>query len=238
MPQYRITLTANAGVAVQSREIRFWSDAVHSSHVPGFSSVTPALWRDIQLSGFCARPDLILFTHRHPDHYSRELTEEALRLWPYAELAAPFQDFPDQFLLDERRRKLSMHGVSFRFAPLIHEAGPGGQPPNYGCLADFGGCRLLIPGDCAVAEPALAAFAGEKPVDILLLDFPWITLKKGREFIRRYLRPAHLLVYHLPFAQDDEFHYRPAAEQAAGLLDFVPDVRLLKEPLQSELVEA
>ena len=239
MSQYRITLTANAGVVVQSRQIKFWSDAVHTEHVPGFSSVSPALWRDICASGVCAKPNLILFSHRHPDHYSRELTRQARILWPYAELAAPFRDFPDQFLLDEHHCQLSMRGVTFRFAPLIHEPGPHdvNQPPNYGCIADFGGCRLLIPGDCAVAEPSLAKFVGEQPVDIALVDFPWVTLKKGREFIQHYLHPSHLLVYHLPFPEDDELHYRPAAEQAVRALDFIPDVRILGLPLQSEVIE-
>jgi len=85
-------------------------------------------------------------------------------------------------------------------------------------------------------SPELAAFLAESgPVDLALLDVPWITLKRGREFVQKHIRPKTLLVYHLPFAGDDLYNYRNAAAKSAAQLDGM-DVRLLMDPFQQEPV--
>lgn len=61
-----------------------------------------------------------------------------------------------------------------------------------------------------------------------------MTLRKGREFLEREIRPRHLLVFHLPFAGDDRAGYRAAAARMIGRLEGIPDVRLLQDPLQRE----
>lgn len=81
----------------------------------------------------------------------------------------------------------------------------------------------------------MAEWLGGRSIDLALLDFPWVTLRRGREFIHRYIRPGHVLVNHLPFQEDEQCNYRSAAEKGAALLrQTVPDVRLLTEPFQTE----
>ena len=71
------------------------------------------------------------------------------------------------------------------------------------------------------------------PIDLAILDFPWLTLPWGRRFVQEHIRPKTLLVCHLPFSGDDLYGYRTAALKSAPLLENV-DVRLLQEPLQQE----
>lgn len=237
MPYCEVTLSANAGVALRCGQALIWVDALHGKKIPGFSTVSPDLWRFIQQSGAFADPDLLLFTHCHPDHYSRELTIQAKKRYPRAALALPEQEFRDQFLISERQDRLDVRGASLRFARLTHEGEQFADVPNYGCIINFMGFRTLIAGDCAVASPELADFVGAERIDLALLNFPWITLRKGRDFLEEVLRPTHLFLYHLPFAEDDEWGYRKAAEQAAPLLRGIPDVRLLNRPLQTEIID-
>lgn len=236
MPRCTVTLTANAGVSISLGGLVIWVDALHDQQLPGFSTVSPAQWARICRSGALTPPDVICFTHCHPDHYSRALTEEAARRWPSARLILPEPAFDDQLFLRDREERLSAGGVDFRFFRLTHESPMYASVPHYGLTLCHEGFRVLIPGDCAVASPQLSECLGDTAVDLALLDFPWITLRKGREFTRDRIRPRHLLVYHLPFAQDDSVGYRSAAEHAAGLTG-LPDVRLLWEPLQQEEVE-
>lgn len=84
-----------------------------------------------------------------------------------------------------------------------------------------------------MASPALTERLRGEPIDLALLNFPWIAQRQGRDFIQTVLRPRHLLLYHLPFREDETHRYRAAAQRCLGRLD-VPDARLLMEPLQQE----
>jgi L-ascorbate metabolism protein UlaG (beta-lactamase superfamily) len=232
----KITLSSNAGVALELGSVRLWSDALHAEKVPGFSTVSPALWQKIRTHEAFARPNLIFYTHCHPDHFSRDLTLQAKDLWPNAELILPERKFDDQILISGRRDQLSLHGLSLTFGRLTHEGEQYAKVPNYGCIIDSGGFRILIAGDCAVGNPELADFIGETRIDVALLDFPWVTLRRGRLFIEQVIRPEHLVVYHLPFAQDNAWGYREAAARGVRLLHGISDIRILQDALQSESI--
>ena len=87
MSHCQVTLSANAGVAIHLGSMRLWSDAVHDRRVVGFSTVTPERWTVLQAHPDFASPDVIFFTHCHPDHYSRAMTEQAVArypMWPWS----------------------------------------------------------------------------------------------------------------------------------------------------------
>ena len=59
------------------------------------------------------------------------------------------------------------------------------------------GFRVLVTGDCKLCAPELAEFLQEDgPVDLAILDFPWLTLPRGRRFVQEHIRPKALLVCH------------------------------------------
>lgn len=226
-----VTLTANAGIVLEWNGRVIWVDALHDTPVPGFSSVSPALWARIREA--LPPPDLLCFTHCHPDHYSPRLTAGALALWPAALPALPRQDFPRQLLLSGEEARLSAGGMTLRFLRLPHD-GPE-NVPLYGLLLSDGAYRILIAGDCEVACPALTRRLEGLSVDLAILNFPWLTLRKGRRYLEEVLRPRHLLLCHLPFCQDDANGWLDAARRAAAGSS-LPDVRLLARPLQREVL--
>lgn len=233
MSQCTITLSANAGVAIEFGGYKIWSDLLHDEKVPGFSTVSEELWLAIRRSVAFRDPDLIFFTHRHPDHYSRSLTLRARAAFPQARLAAPFRDFDDQILLSGPQPALTLPGLRLRFAPLPHEPEEyTDMVPNYGCILEAEGRNILIAGDCATAAPELADFVGSTPIHLALMNFPWGALRKGRAFLQRYVRPEHLVLYHLPFAEDDEFGFRHAVERSLRPIDGTGDIRILQDPLE------
>lgn len=233
MADCSVTLSANAGVSIQLGGCRIWVDALHTQKVEGFSTVTPKLWERMRTDKAFVPPDLICFTHCHSDHYSRSLTAQAKALWPRATLILPETEFVDQILLQGTEFSLPFQTVNLQFIRLPHEGDEAAAVSHYGLLLSQGDFRILIPGDCAVASPALAERLCGGNIDLALLDFPWMTQKKGRDFIQTVLRPRHLFLYHLPFQEDETHHYRAAVQRCLGRVD-VPDVRLLMEPLQQE----
>ena len=228
--QISVTLSANAGVSICAAGHRIWIDAIHHEKEPGFSAVTPQLQRQLLHAEAFQNPGHILFTHCHPDHYSRDLTAAAASLWPKAKLYLPESAFPEQVLITGQS-VAAEEDLTFSFYKLPHEGRQYADVAHYGVILRIQDKNILIAGDCATASAALAdALAGEK-IHLAILNFPWITLKKGRQFLQTHLPDSQLLICHLPFAQDDINGYRQAAQKVAK--DH-PNARLLLEPLQAE----
>lgn len=226
-----VTLMANAGIVLNLCGHSLWIDALHTDRVPGFSTVSPALWA--QARTLLPPPELLFFTHCHPDHYARSLTNEARILWPAANLILPQREFPDQLLLSGHEARLSAGGMTLRFLRLPHEGGA--EIPHYGLLLSGGGGSILVAGDCEPASPVLARYLEGVSVDLAVLNFPWLTLRRGRRYLEEVLRPRHLLLVHLPFPEDDANGYLDVARRAAEASSLA-DVRLLYRPLQQEAI--
>ena len=180
MSHCQITLSVNAGVALHLGAMRVWSDALHDHRVVGFSTVTPERWNILQAHPDFASPDLLFFTHCHPDHYSRALTEQVIAQNPQVALVLPEQEFDRQLVLAGPSSHLTLEGLHMDFMRLTHEGAQYREVPHYGCILEYDGFRVLIAGDCAVADPQLRDFIGSRPIDLALLNFPWVTLRKGR----------------------------------------------------------
>lgn len=236
MSHCMVTLSANAGISLVLGQKVIWIDALHSHRVPGFSALSPELWAQLQRHPAFQAPDLICFTHCHGDHYDRDLVRQACQLWPRAELILPEKAFPHQLFLEGPSMKFVFRDTALHFFRLPHEGSIYADVPHYGMLLSQGRFHVLVAGDCEVASPVLRDILSGQSVDLAILDFPWLTLPRGRDFVREVIRPEHLLVYHLPFSGDDCFGYRKAAEWAVEKLSEVPDIRLLETPFQSEII--
>lgn len=233
MRHIQLTLNANAGLALQLADKRIWIDAAHSEKIPGMSALTEEQWQAALHHPAFAAPDLMFFTHCHGDHFSADRAAEAARLWPRAVLALPEQHLEGQTLLSGNRLRVRAGNTEFLFLRLTHEGAEYADVPHYGLLIDDGGYRILFTGDCEVASPELERQLDGTPVDLVVVDFPWVTLRKGREYLRDVLRPRQIAVCHLPFPADDGMGARQAALRAAAQLPFA-QVRLFLEPFQSE----
>ena len=227
----QITFSANAGLSVDCRGARIWVDAVHHAPAEGFSSVSRELWAVMLEHPQFRCPDLIFYTHRHPDHYSDLRTREALTRFPRARLLTPWNcNSHEMFLSGEGD---SLPPLAFHAVPLPHGGTEYGQLPHYGCVLDASPQRIFFGGDCTAPSEALTRCIQERPIDLAVMNFSWITLSQNRDYLKNILRPKHLLINHLPFPADDIFHYRSAAQQALRHFPEL-DVRLLLTPLQTE----
>ena len=212
----KLTLSANAGLAIEIGCKRIWVDALHTRKQPGFSCVDEALQKNMLSHPAFQKPDVICYTHCHPAHYSRSLTEAACRIWPKAVLLMPAEDM-QHFSLDD---------LQLSFFRLPHEGVQYADTLHYGVRIACGDENIVLTGDCAVGCEALNGTAPR----CIVVDFPWITLPKGRRVLLDGIRPDKIVACHIPFAEDDINHYRTAAATAARQME---NVYLLQEPLQT-----
>ncbi len=231
-----VTLSANAGVAIDFGGHRVWVDALHNQKVDGFSAVFPGLQKQMIQSSAFSDPECICYTHCHPDHFSEELTASAKALWPEAVLYLPEQIFPEQILLQGQSVNHREGQLNLQFIRLPHEGAQYAGCIHYGILLSLEGKHILIPGDCQVAADALAQAVKDIPIDLALLNFPWLTLKKGYTFLREVLQPKQTLLYHLPFEEDDVNGFRQSAEKALAR-ENTGEMQLLWNPLQTIVLD-
>ncbi len=231
-----ITLSANAGVSLEIGGYKIWVDALHTRKQPGFSAVDGILQKRMQQCSAFEDPDVIAFTHCHPDHFSEALTKEAVCRWPRAAVCLPEGHFADQVLISGNPFVYRTGDLTLQFMRLPHEGELYASCVHYGLLVFLEDKCILLPGDCRTADTTLGNAIAGYHVDLALLNFPWLTLKRGQKFIRDVIRPAHTLVYHLPFAEDDSFAYRDAAQRALKKQP-VNNASLLWDPLQTVELE-
>ena len=228
----RITLSANAGVAIHMGGHRIWVDALHTMKQPGFSAVDPSLQREMLRCEAFEKPDLILCTHCHPDHFSKPLFKTASKLWPNAKVLLPERHYDDQTLIADGEFVYACGSLSLRFVRLPHEGQQYADCVHYGILITAGDKTVLIPGDCATAAEELRNAIEGQRIDLALLNFPWLTLKRGQSFVDEVIAPSQIVLYHLPFERDDTCGYREAAKKATEKRQ-KKDALLLCDPLQT-----
>ena len=195
---------------------RIWVDALHTRKQPGFSCVDENLQKQMLSHPDFQKPDIICYTHCHPDHYSRSLTEAACRIWPKAVLLMPAEEM----------KPFSLGNLRITFFRLPHEGAQYADTLHYGIRIDHAGESILLTGDGAVGCEEMNGMAP----NVIVVDFPWISLPKGRRVLLEKIRPGKIVVCHIPFAQDDVNGYREAAANAARQME---NVYLLQEPLQT-----
>lgn len=234
MGKIKITLSANAGVCVDIGGKRIWVDALHSKKVPGFSTVSPELLTALWDAPAFQKPDAICYTHIHPDHYSREMTEEALAKWQSAKAFLPQRQLTEQVLVEGQCPEFALGDVILRFLRLPHEGAQYAHTVHYGILILSPEGNVLISGDCAVAAPELLEAVSGVELEAAVLDFPWLTLSKGRSALEG-LNAKNILLYHLPFPEDDGNGYLDSAAKAVSRWE-QGNAKLLCNPLQTEIL--
>ena len=231
MGNITVTLSANAGLAIQIAGKRIWVDALHRQKAAGFSVVSDELLEKVLADPAFAEPDAMCVTHCHRDHFSRELISQAADLWPDVKLFLPEEKLPGQILISGDQYQHRIGDVALRFFRLPHEGERYAHTVHYGLLLESPDGNVLISGDCATGSPELTAALENTTIDVAVMAFPWLTLAKGRTALEQ-LQPKQILLYHLPFPEDDDCGYRQAAQKAVEQWK-QKNAALLWKPLQS-----
>ncbi|WP_329887870.1 hypothetical protein [Pseudoramibacter faecis] len=79
MRHCKVTLSANAGIAIQFGGKKILVDAFSERADDGISVVTPEMFAQLVESSDFSDPDYLFLTHDHADHYSEGMTKN---FWP------------------------------------------------------------------------------------------------------------------------------------------------------------
>lgn len=233
--------TVNMGMCIRLPSHNVWIDAFPDMKTPAFSRMEDADW-DRFKSDLSLKPTEILITHCHPDHYSHARMAECTALFPEAVSLVPAgtalssmygyvftaDDLPVT-LITGNEYIYESGGLRIRMFRSIHSSKIYYGVPHYSVFLEQEGKTIFVSGDAHVTGEDLADELERTKIDLAILNFPWTSISRGREYTEQMIRPEHALFVHIPNAEDNNNGYREAAESGASLLD-VPDIRLAMTP--------
>jgi len=219
----KVVFAANAGVVICLRGKNIWVDLPFLHGAAGFSSASPETEEHL-IKTF--PPDILVFTHDHPDHFSQSKLAKVLSQFPYAQVVMP----------QAQENQADCGDISVSRFSLQHSGTQYRDTPHYGILLSDGNCRLFLLGDCDVATKELPLLWKQFSPDALFVPFPWLTITRGQKMLCQDFKPKHLFVYHLPCSADDVNGFLSMTQDKARQL-LLPDVRILSNPLQTEFFD-
>lgn len=236
-----ITLTANAGLLLETGGFRFLIDALHHEGNYPFSKVPLSLLhRMIQGEPPYGNADFLLFTHAHPDHYSPSA------VLPYLQHNRVRRLFLPTLAADEFAREaellawLKSHPVPFwrlglepgkthtyLLCPHVYLIVAGMQHTSQmfahltcDCLLlSVYGKQFLFTSDCSYDDRKAYAFLKDIPLDAAFVNPYFFHTPEGQALLREDLRPKNIVVYHIPFQGEDPLSLRRLVRRDAQSYD-------------------
>lgn len=216
------TLAANAGVLLSYKGRKLLIDGLfHAENVP-YSNLPEASLKAMYEN----KPpydgiDYLLFTHRHPDHFSRRLVNEYLLRNKVKGVLLPPSDTPELIEFQKRLHSMGVRcmaipvsGISV-FAPepdiavktiLTRHIGRSFYDvPHASILIKFGEKNIFFTGD---ADYTTETFEDIPPLRAVFLNPLFFHAYIGGRFFKGSFNTGAVCVYHVPFPGDDAFHVR------------------------------
>lgn len=227
-----ITLIANAGVLVKYRGIKFLIDGLYNDNGHGFSNIpVKLLTKIINGKDEFKNINYIIFTHNHQDHFSAEYTMEYLKNNDITCIFMPsdgsnaiieLQNYLKDSYIDYRLLKMSIsdsycykvnEDISITIFNTCHMGEQYRSVENYCFLLSLGTKNILFTAD---ADYVLSYF--ESPlagvdVDTVFVNPLFFNNKAGRNVIEQVIRPNKVVIYHIPFPEDEKLQLRKIVER-------------------------
>ncbi|MCI8940937.1 MAG: hypothetical protein HFH12_13270 [Dorea sp.] len=209
--------TVNAGLYLWNGKTGLLIDGLHTGKEAGFSDTPERYIRMMEeRKGFFGQTNDLLFTHTHRDHYNKGLTEKFLEKNPDSFIYGPGLDrnrvqsvLLEKGVFEARLRDYIIYAFETR-----HDGKDYAWVPHYSYLIQAGEKRLWISGDAALtpflAEQVKALCGGAGCYAAFVMVYQPGS-RSGRKFLQSLL-PENIYLYHLPYREEDGFHYYRMAE--------------------------
>lgn len=226
--------TVNAGLYLWNGRSGLLIDGLHGGKQTGFSD-TPSRYIHMMEKGerFFGQKNDLLFTHTHEDHYDPELAERFLQRNPQSLIWGPGLDRngAKPVVLETGVSLISIRDYRIYAFATRHDGEAFADCPHDSYLIRWEGQSLWVSGDAVLdrrlAEQVRRVCGTDRPGLAFVMVYQ-IGSRRGREFLK-CLSPEKICLYHLPYPEDDRFHYRQMARglvqrcRQEGILVSVPE---------------
>ena len=213
-----ITYIANEGVLLVSGDKQVLIDGLHrNERTFSHYAFLPTVEREKIETAKAPfdKIDLLLFSHRHYDHFHAEAAGLHLQHNPNTMLVSSQQvvsDIEQQFknfaavksrVLSatpplKERRPMKVAGIEVELLGVGHGSGSFREIQNLGHIIKLGGKKLLHVGDAELETEIFAKLnLDEEGIDIAILPFWLLTGKDGPALVREHIKPKHIIAVHV-----------------------------------------
>ena len=234
-----VTLSASAGIMLEYNGVKILSDILHHDIVPTFSSVPKHICNEILSPSEFSGAELFLVSHDHPDHFSRPLASEYMRRNRFTTAAAPLHFTEKEIIFSGAKGKFKTYNTQVEFFKTPHEKQKVyADVKHYSYIVTIGDAKFVFLNDTGLEDEYVESVLTKERVDIVFLNFPWVTLFHGRRLLKEYLNAKNAVIYHLPIPYEDDYNYNKATIKALSNLE-IDDVqfRIMSTPLDREEFE-
>ena len=250
-----ITLLANAGILLHFNDTSILIDGIHVNEGAPFSGLSDQMLSDlIDGKNIFKNIDFILFTHCHTDHFNANYTERFLmnnhvkglimpnrQTQKYSSLRQTGLMQADHMVLLDIPLTLKKYfqltyDISLTVFNSVHAGEQYADIENFCYLINFCGVQLFIIGDADFRSEYFEKMLHDAKIDIAFVNPLFINNKRGREVINNAIKPKHLVIYHIPFKNDDKIKFRKlVSNDILKHNDDLPPVTVLWNELQEKV---
>ncbi|MHC1720165.1 MAG: MBL fold metallo-hydrolase [Clostridiaceae bacterium] len=223
----KITFIANAGVLAEYGGIRFLIDGLQGEEESSFSKVADKTLKYMLAGeGKFKNIDYILFSHEHPDHFAPYYLMQYLKNNNVKRVFLPENDSNTIIGLPQYMKesgigceliklqkgewlqyKLREHILVTVFGTL-HMGPHYADIMNYCYLLNLGTKNILFTADADYLEENFTDALSGVDVDAVFVNPLFFNSKAGRNLIKNIIKPREVIIYHIPFAEDNTYSLR------------------------------
>ena len=159
------------------------------------------------------KPDILIFTHEHEDHFCAEYVKEAWERNPSLQIyggqmliqALDKEKIPlaNLYKVDEGN-VLELEGLEFLFVESVHEGEEYSDVQNLTLLINKEAKKLVVTGDAMPCKELFERIsAWSTHIDWLFAPFPYVGLRTTRKAMQEHLDIKNIFVLHLPREEAD-----------------------------------
>ncbi len=159
------------------------------------------------------KPDILIFTHEHEDHFCAEYVKEAwernlnLQIYSTKKVIEMLQETNIPFTnLHEvgESNILNKGGLNILFVESVHEGDQYADIQNLTLLIRIEDKHLVITGDAMPCKELFERIAAWSPyIDWLFAPFPYVGLRSTRKLMTEHLDIQNIFVLHQPRPEAD-----------------------------------
>ena len=159
------------------------------------------------------KPDILIFTHEHEDHFCAEYVKEAwernLQLIIYStertiNLLQEMNIPEDNLYQVADGDGIEIDDLHITFMQCIHEGDQYANIPNLTLLIKNEDKHLVVTGDAMPCKELFERIAAWSPhIDWLFAPFPYVGLRSTRKLMKEYLDIENIFVLHQPRPEAD-----------------------------------
>ena len=181
-----VEFTSNAGLYFKNDDVSFYVDALYSNPKPPYTKPS----KEVIDFLFKTKVDYIFITHKHSDHYDKEMVNKYIQNNSSTIFVSPsFSKISGAFSLTGIELVIGNTTISSFETSHI-----GTNSRNCCYLINDNGIKYLVNGD---SDALFKEYEKCPPCDYLITNPYFVSSNKGISIIRNIIKPQKIYVYHL-----------------------------------------